>query len=298
MLHLVFASLGFPLWLRISHYVNILFIGLVIRSGIQIIGAHPRFYWNDGCKPESTWLNFTRKKIPQNQLWTSMDEEVPVTPLLALPGQDNLGLGRLWHFFSIIFWVLNGVIYTILLFAFDEWTRLVPTSWDIIPRAWNTFVTYITFHIPPASDFRPYDPLQQLTYLAVIYLLGPLMIATGAAMSPAIEARFPWYIKIFGGRQAARSLHLLGMFAFVLFTIMHTLLVLVVHFQDNIRSIVLGNNTGSITLATTIALIAIAFAILVYVLTSWYSLRHKRKMQFALGTVVPRNAQRDYLTEQ
>jgi len=41
-----------------------------------------------------------------------------------------------------------------------------------------------------------------------------------------------------------------------------------------------------VTLAVIIAIIAIAFALLVYVLTSWYSLRHKRRMQFALGTVV------------
>jgi len=132
--HLVVASFGFPLWLRASHYINILFIGLLIRSGIQIIGAHPRFYWNDGCKPESNWLKFTRKKIPKDRLWTSMDEEVPVTPLLAQPGGDNLGLGRLWHFFSIIFWILSVVVYVVLLYTTGEWSRLIPTSCDIVPR--------------------------------------------------------------------------------------------------------------------------------------------------------------------
>src|SRR5579864_3377906 len=94
---IVIASLGFPAWLRVSHFINLLFIGLLIRSGIQILGAHPRLYWNDGCKPDTAWLKFTRKKVPldKDTLYTSMDDEMPVSPLLALPGEDNLGLGRL-----------------------------------------------------------------------------------------------------------------------------------------------------------------------------------------------------------
>src|SRR5947209_20538408 len=107
-MHMVIASLGFPAWLRVTHFINLLFIGLLIRSGLQILGAHPRLYWQDGCNPDKAWFTFTKKKVPKDKLYTSMDDEVPVTPLLALPGEDNLGLGRHWHFFSVIFWVLNG----------------------------------------------------------------------------------------------------------------------------------------------------------------------------------------------
>ena len=99
-MHIVIASLDFPIWLRLSHYINLLFIGLVIRSGFQILGAHPRLYWNDGCDPDRAWLKFTKKIIPKDKLYTSMDDEIPVTPVIALPGKDNLGLGRHWHFFS------------------------------------------------------------------------------------------------------------------------------------------------------------------------------------------------------
>jgi methionine sulfoxide reductase catalytic subunit len=56
------------------------------------------------------------------------------------------------------------------------------------------------------------------------------MIATGAAMSPAIDARFPWYPRIFRGRQVARSLHFLGMIAFVLFVIVHLTMVVTERF--------------------------------------------------------------------
>ena len=285
-MHIVIASLGFPAWLRVTHFINLLFIGLLIRSGLQILGAHPRLYWNDGSNPNKAWIKFTKKKVPENKLYTSMDDEVPVTPLLALPGIDNLGLGRHWHFFSVIFWVLNGVIYIVLLFATGEWSRLIPTSWDIFPRAWDTFLTYITFHIPPVSEFRPYDPLQQLAYAAVVFLLAPFMLLTGASMSPAIEARFPWYIKLFGGRQVGRSLHFLSMIAFTLFIIVHTALVLIVHFQNNIRNIVFGTEQASFPWAVTIAVIALLFVAAVYVWASWYTLHHKRQMQHALGSAV------------
>src|SRR5437763_7506063 len=285
-IHIVFASLSFPIWIRLTHYINLLFIGLLIRSGIQIAGAHPRLYWKDGCNPKKAWLNLVRKKVPTDKLYTSMDDEVPVPVWVALPGKDNLGLGRLWHFFSVIFWILNGVVYVVLLFATGEWTRLIPTSWSIIPRAWDTLITYLTFHIPPASDFQPFDPLQQLSYAGVVFLLAPFMLLTGAAMSPSIEARFPWYIKLFGGRQAARSLHFLSLIAFMLFIIVHTALILIVHFQDNIRGIVLGSQQADLGLALTIAVIALVIVAAIYVWSSWQTLRDPRLMQHALGGLV------------
>ncbi len=285
-MHITLASLGFPLWLRLSHYINLLFIGLLIRSGIQILGAHPRLYWKESSRPGTEWIKFTRKKVPPNKLYTSMDDEIPVSPVLALPGEDNLGLGRHWHFFSIIFWVLNGLVYVVLLFATGEWSRLIPTSWSIFPDAWQTFLTYITLHIPPASDFHPYDPLQQLAYAAVVFLLGPFMILTGAAMSPAIEGRFPWYVRLFGGKQGARSLHFLSLLAFIAFIIVHTALVLIVHFQDNIRNIVFGDPSANFGLALGMAIAALLVVAIVYAWASWYTLRHRRRMQHALGTLV------------
>src|SRR5579863_3506300 len=285
-MHMIVASLEFPLWLRLTHYVNLLFIGLLIRSGIQIAGAHPRLYWNDGCDPKTAWLKFTRKKVPSDRLYTSMDDEQAVSPILALPGGDNLGLGRLWHFFSIIFWVLNGVVYVVLLFTTGEWSRLIPTSWSIFPDAWQTFLTYLSFHIPPESAFHPYDPLQQLAYAGVVFLLGPFMILTGAAMSPSIEGRFPWYVKLFGGKQAARSFHFLSLIAFLLFIIVHTALVLIVHFQDNIRNIVFGDTNTSLGIAIAIAVLALIVVAVIYAGASWQTLRNRRGMQRALGVLV------------
>lgn len=285
-MHSVIAAFTFPLWLRVSHYLNILFIGLVIRAGIQIAGAHPRLYWNDGCNPDSAWLKLTRKNVPVDKLYTSMDDEAPVSPLVALPGKDNLGLGRHWHFFSVIFWLLNGLVFLVLLFVSGEWSTLIPTSWSIVPRAWHTLLTYLSFHVPPTSEFRPYDPLQQLSYAGVIFLLAPFMLLTGAAMSPSIGGRFPWYLKLFGGKQGARSLHFLSLLAFLLFIMIHTAMVLIVHFQDNVDHIVLGRTGGDFWVALAIWVSGILLAFALFAWASWYSLRHRRQMQHALGALV------------
>ncbi len=281
------ASFGFPFWLRLTHYINVLFIGLLIRSGIEILGAHPRLYWNDGCTPRTEWLKFTKRKVPTqgDVIYTSRDEEIAIHPLLALPGRKNLGLGRHWHGVSSSLWILNGVIYVVLLLTTGEWARLIPTSWDIFPRASQSLLTYLSFHTPPLSEFRPYDPLQQLTYAFVVFVLGPFMLLTGIAMSPAIAASAPWYIKLFGGHQVARSLHFLGMAAFALFTATHTALVLLVHLRTNIPSMVLGGPNENFGLAVTIAIVAVLILVGIYVWTTWYSLRHKRRVQVALDKI-------------
>jgi len=75
----------FPAWLRITHYVNFVFLTLLIRSGIQILSDHPKLYGNDHCTPGTEWLKFSSKKKPAEGYWTSMDEAVDVSPWIALP---------------------------------------------------------------------------------------------------------------------------------------------------------------------------------------------------------------------
>ena len=276
----------FPVWIRATHWINVLFIGFLIRAGIQILGAYPRLYLNDNCTPGTEWLKLTRKKIPMSGPWTALQQEEDVTAWIAQPGGNNLGLGRHWHFFAATFWILNGVAYVILLFATDQWRRLVPTSWGIFPGAWHTFVTYITLGQPPASAFHPFDPLQQLSYFAVIFLLAPFLILTAAAQSPAIDARFPWYPRLLGGRQKARSLHFLGLVAFVLFIVVHTFTVAYTGLGDNLGDIMLGQHANREGLAIGLAAGVIVVILAIYALTSWYSRRFPRRAQHALSRVI------------
>jgi methionine sulfoxide reductase catalytic subunit len=180
--------------------------------------------------------------MPKDRLWTSMDEAEQVNSVIALPGgHHNRGAGRRWHFLTIIVWVLNGLTYVALLFATGEWRRVIPTSSSVFPEAWQSLLTYVSFQIPPESAFHPYDALQQLTYAGIVFLVAPLMIVTGACMSPALIARYPWYPRLFGGRQVARSLHFLGLVTLILYIIVHISLVLVVHFFHNIGNMVFGD---------------------------------------------------------
>lgn len=277
-------TLGFPSWLCITHFVNFLFLTLLVRSGIQILSDHPRLYFSDDCTPDSEWIKFTKKKVPRDRLYTSHEDEVDVSPWIALPGgRHNLGLGRHWHFFCAFFWMLNGLIYVAFLFATNNWKRLIPTSWSIFPDAWKSFITYATFHIPPPSAFHPYDALQQLSYAFVVFVLAPLAMLTGPAMSPAISARFPWYSRLFGGRQIARSIHFLVMVAFVLFLILHVALVAIVHFPLNMERIVFGWENHNPVLAITVGMMGIAFVVAIHYLVTRWSNKKSRQVQRTTG---------------
>ncbi|MCC6179085.1 MAG: molybdopterin-dependent oxidoreductase [Chloroflexi bacterium] len=281
-------DLGFPLWVRVTHMFNILFISLLMRSGIEILAAHPKLYLNDDSVPGKEWIRFTPRKMPSDRLWTSRDEEEEYTAWLALPGMNNLGLGRQWHFFGAIGWALTGLVYIIGMATSPEWQRLIPTSWDIFPGAYHAALIYLRLELPPAGN--PFNPLQQLAYFALIFLLAPLQILTAMAMSPAVIGRAPWYPMLFGGRQIARSIHFLGLVAFITFTVHHVLLVIVHGLGDELAKMVLGIERGSTAYERALAIGIMGgtlFVIgLIHVWGTRVSRRQPRRMQHLLETVV------------
>ena len=276
-------AFGFFSWVGISHFINLLFISLLIRSGLEILSAHPRLYWNDGCNVGSEWLKLTRKVMPADRLWTAADQQEPFSSWLALPGDMNLGMGRHWHFFSIIFWVLNGVIYVFLLFAIGGWRRLIPTSWGIFPAAIHASLIYAHFHLPPPG--HPYNPVQQLAYAGIVFVIAPLMIATGAAMSPAVAARFPGYIRMLGGRQSARSIHFLGLLAICLFTVVHVTLVVIEDFPANMSYIIHGRHALE-GLSVAIGIGGLVFVAILHMWATQVSLRDPKFVQRTLGVAI------------
>ena len=279
--------LAFPLWLRATHFLNLLFITLLMRSGLEILSAHPKLYWNDGCTPRTEWLKFTRRKMPEHELWTSRDEEESFSSWIALPGHNNLGLGRHWHFLSDAGWILTGLSYVALLFATQEWRRLVPTSFAIVPAAWHALQTYLGFHLVETPG--RYNALEQLAYFSVVFLLSPLAIATGLAMSPSMAARFPWYTRIFRGRQGARSIHFLCLCAFALFVIVHVTLVVLHGLGNEFALIVLGEVQNPNTeLALVVGLAGLAGIIAFHVVATVYSLRYPRLVQRRTQAVTER----------
>src|SRR6266536_3101194 len=97
---------GFPAWLRITHYVNFLFLILLVRSGLQILADHPRLYWNVHCTPGTEWLRLTPVEVPKDRVWTAKDDSRYLSPWIGLPGyRHTVGMARHWHFLSVLFWV-------------------------------------------------------------------------------------------------------------------------------------------------------------------------------------------------
>lgn len=278
---------GFPLWVNISHWVNFFFLLLLIRSGLSILFDHPRLYWNNGCEPNSAWMRFTPVKVPLDKMYTAKEDARYLHPIIGLPGyRHTVGIARVWHFLTVPFFVLNGAIFLFFLFYTNHWERLVPVSWQIIPDAWNVFVHYATFNFPvEPNGFYHYNAIQQLAYFGLIFILAPLAILTGIAMSPAIENRFHLYPKLFGNRQSARSIHFLVMLAYCIFVIIHVSLVAATGLVRNMNHIVLGiDNTENYTglyIGIAIILITIAFAFLAH----WLSWNKQRALQSVQASV-------------
>lgn len=277
---------GFPFWVRWCHYFNLFFLFMLIRSGLSILMDHPRLYFNDHCTPGTEWLRFTPFRVPTDRLWTAKDDARYISPMLALPGyRHTVGVARSWHFINVYGFVLTGVLFVCGLLTSDQWMRLVPTSLSVFIDAWSTFVHYVNFHFPPEPNgFYGYNALQQLAYFATIFVMAPLNILTGLAMSPALVNHFPRYTKIFGGRQAARSIHFLLLVGFVAFVIAHVTLVVLTGFQRNMNHIVLGSDdlgpAGMILGFIGIAIVLASWIVAHYI--SWYFPRGLQHAQKAL----------------
>jgi DMSO/TMAO reductase YedYZ molybdopterin-dependent catalytic subunit/thiosulfate reductase cytochrome b subunit len=256
----------FSIPVRVSHLFNFLFLSLLVRSGIEILGAHPKLYWRDHCSPGTEWLRLSRRPQPSEEGWTAEDETKPLSPWIALPGRNHLGLGRHWHFWSVTGWMLCGITYVVTIAVTSEWHRLVPASWSIFGTAFHDLMTYASFRIP--ADGAPYNGLQQLTYFLVIFVLTPLQIVSGLAMSPALGGRFPRLSRVLGGRQAARSVHFLGLVAFCGFFVVHVTMVIAHGFGDGMAMIVLGSQARSHTVAVIVGCSGIAMVIVVNVLAT------------------------------
>lgn len=270
-----------PIPIVITHLINVFCILVLIRSGLKILADHPLLYWTDHTRRDNFWLKFGKKKMPKDELWTAHDEVEDIGQI-ALPGGGHnvFGAGRNWHFTAAIIWIITGAVYYGYMFAAGTWRRLIPTSWQVFPEAAHTFVQYVTLHVPPVADFQPYDPLQQLVYAGVVFILGPLMILTALAMSPAFTARFPRYLWLFGGRrQAARSLHFIGMAGFSLFILVHVTLVFLVYFYRNVRLITLGSTSASLPLALTLFVVALILILAFNIWATFFTLRNPLKLR-------------------
>ena len=210
---------------RVTHWINaVSFLGLAV-SGFAILLAHPRFYWGEA-----------------GGLGTPSVLDLPLPFMKGGPS----GWGRNLHFLTAWVCVANGAVYAVSGMLTRHFRRnLIPAKaeigWASISRA---VANHLRLKLNGAEAWSAYNVLQKLTYLAVVFVLLPLMIWTGFAMSPAIVSVAPVFVTIVGGQQSARTIHFFAADLLVVFLGVHLAMVGLSGFSKRMEAMITGRNAG------------------------------------------------------
>jgi thiosulfate reductase cytochrome b subunit len=213
-----------PPLVRISHWLNVTAVVILIMSGLNILLAHPHLDWGQTTRfGQEHWLD-----IP------------PIPNWLLIPQGRNLAEARHWHFFFAWVFVINGLIYLAYGFITRRFgKKLWPTQMDLA-GFWPSVKEHARFHFPKDEEARTYNVIQKLTYVAMILVVLPMMLITGLSMSPGFNAVGGFLLDIMGGRQSARTLHFISGGLIVGFIVIHVGLVIWTGFYNNMRAMITG----------------------------------------------------------
>jgi thiosulfate reductase cytochrome b subunit len=249
---------------RLTHWINLLCLTLLLMSGLALFNFHPYLYWGHyGYPGVPTVLSIQGRYNPetaQPEGTTRIgDYTIDTTGILGVtydangqpqPGAfpewatlgDNLALARDWHFLMAWMFVFNGTVYLLFgLFSGHFWRDLAPQADQLRPRhimadIWN----HLRLRRPRGEDAKRYNVLQKLAYLGVIFLLLPAILLSGLTMSPAVTAAFPFLFDLFAGRQSARTIHFICANLLLLFVLVHVAQVLLSGAFNLMRSMITG----------------------------------------------------------
>ena len=268
---------GMPWWVNLQHFVNLLFMAFIIRSGWQILTDHPRLYWTRHSRPGGEWLRIAHK-APDDPLWTAKQDSVDLPRHVGLPGlRHSIGLARWWHFTVDLLWLVNGIVFYVLIFATPQWRRIVPTSWDVFPNAVSTLIQYLSLNFPANHGWVAYNSLQLLAYFVTVFVAAPLAMITGLGMSPALSTRFHRFSKVFS-IQLARSVHALVMVWFIVFIVMHVTMVFATGALQNLNAMFAARDSNG-WLGFAMFSVAMTIVIATWIMASPFTLRHPRVVQ-------------------
>lgn len=199
------AEEGLPWWVRWTHYMNFFFLLLIIRTGLLVRTQQ---------QPDAF---YTPKK-----------------------GGNKVSI-YLWLHTSVdILWLLNGLIFVVALFSTGHWRRIVPTSWEVFPNALSSLLQYMTLEWPTYEDgWVYYNSLQELMYFTVVFIAAPLAAITGVRMSEWWPKNAERLDKIYPA-PVARAIHFPVMLYFVLFLIMHVVMVFATGALENLNHMFYG----------------------------------------------------------
>jgi len=247
---------------RLTHWINVLALSFLLMSGLQIFNAHPALYWGAKSVFAHPWLAMDAMEKAGHPVGvtTIAGHHFETTGLLGysgkpgaqeprgfpawatIPSYRDLADGRRWHLFFAWLFVINGLVYLAMSLINRHIQRdLWPKRAQLAPgHIWHEIATHAQLKFPKGEEARSYNILQKAAYLAVIFVLLPLMVGTGLTMSPDIDAAAPWLLELFGGRQSARSIHFISASLIVAFVIVHLVMVVASGTWNNIRSMITG----------------------------------------------------------
>jgi thiosulfate reductase cytochrome b subunit len=248
---------------RVMHWINVIALTILLMSGLNIFSAHPSLYWGkssytgrppvfeitatedaDGDLVGVTRI-FGHEFDTTGLLGASAGPDGDPMPRafpswLTIPDSRWLAMARRWHLFFAWVFVINGLCYVAYSIAARHFARdLAPSAsdWRSIGRS---IVEHLRFKHPSGEAAKRYNVLQKLAYLAVIFVLLPLVILMGLAMSPWLDALLSGWVDVFGGRQSARTLHFIVAWLIVAFALIHVFEVIVSGFWNHLRSMITG----------------------------------------------------------
>jgi sulfoxide reductase catalytic subunit YedY len=238
------APVGLPGWLGWQHFLNLFLMVFIIRSGITIIADHPRFYWTRHSTPGKEWFRI-QNPVPPDPLYTAKQDSISLPDGVGLPGRrHSIGLARWWHLGVDTLWLLNGVVFFILLLVTGQWMRLVPMSWDVFPNSVSVAIQYLSLDWPTENGWVNYNSLQVIAYFITVFVAAPMALVSGLGMSPALSTRFRKVSSLFS-IQVARSLHFLVLCWFLMFVVLHVTLVLTTGALRNLNHMYGSRDNGS-----------------------------------------------------
>jgi thiosulfate reductase cytochrome b subunit len=245
---------------RLMHWINVVSLTILLMSGLNIFNAHPSLYWGDDSYGRAPWLSIGAADTPAGPIGTTTlaGHTWRTTGVLGVsqvdgqtrsrgfpswatvPGPQWLSMARHWHFFFAWVFVINGVAYLLYSLASRHLARdLLPTRSELRGIG-RSIKDHLRFKHPTGDAAKRYNVLQNIAYLTVIFVLLPLVVVAGMAMSPRLDAVWPGWVDLLGGRQSARSLHFVAAAGLLVFTAVHLFEVVIAGVWNELRSMITG----------------------------------------------------------